>query len=301
MADEPKKNTSGLGPEFRYDLTDLLKVDPKLILYEESAKAPTGMASPRGIAAGPEDAILVAGDRLVRTFTKDGKTAAEFKTDGEPRCLATGKGGAVYVGMKDHVEVYGADGKRQAAWAALGEKATITCLAVGENDVFVADAGGRVVLRCDATGRLINRIGEKDDAKHAPGIIIPSPYFDVALGPEGMLWVANPGMRRVECYTYEGEFRFAWGKASPKIEGFCGCCNPSHIAIARDGTFVTSEKGLPRVKVYGAEGAFTGVVAGPASFDEGTAGLDVAVDSQGRILVLDPERREVRIFTRKKA
>lgn len=81
-----------------------------------------------------------------------------------------------------------------------------------------------------------------------------------------------------------------------EIEGFCGCCNPSHFAIREDGSFVTSEKGIPRIKVYDRLGRLASVVAGPDSFDEGTVGLDLALDSAQRVLVLDPARRAVRIF-----
>ena len=43
-------------------------------------------------------------------------------------------------------------------------------------------------------------------------------------------------------------------------------------------------------------GDFKSVVAAPSQFDAGTAGLDLAVDSNDRILVLDPSRKQVRIF-----
>lgn len=292
---------SGLGPEFTYDLTELKKVDPALIHYEQAASVPTGMMRPKGIAVGADGRLFVAGDGGVRVFDPAGKPVLQFETGGEVHCIALGKTGTVYVGMKDHVEVYDASGKRTAAWKGLGERAYVTSLAVGEADVFVADAGNRVLLRYDTSGKLLKRIGEEDAAKHAPGLVVPSPYFDVALGPEGMLWVVNPGRRRVECYTYDGAFRFAWGKFSMKVEGFCGCCNPTHLAIDADGNFITSEKGLPRVKVHDDEGNFKSVVAAPADFADGTVGLDLAVDAKGRILVLDPKRRAVRIFVKKRS
>ena len=65
----------------------------------------------------------------------------------------------------------------------------------------------------------------------------------------------------------------------------------------RAGSFVTSEKGLPRVKVYGKDGTFKAMVAGPESFRPGTVGLDLAADSMGRVLVLDPARSQLRFFT----
>ena len=90
------------------------------------------------------------------------------------------------------------------------------------------------------------------------------------------------------------------------IEGFSGCSNPANFAIIEDGGFVTGEKGLPRVKIYDADGVFVSVVAPPELFgwrNDGFFGsrigeLDVSVDPQGRVLVLDPVERIVRIFAR---
>jgi hypothetical protein len=86
-----------------------------------------------------------------------------------------------------------------------------------------------------------------------------------------------------------------------------------NFALLPDGQgYVTCEKGLTRVKVYDSGGDFVGVVAGPEEFAEhdrrtsatdvspSLIGLDVSVDSKGRVLVLDPALSEVRIFTRKR-
>jgi hypothetical protein len=54
---------------------------------------------------------------------------------------------------------------------------------------------------------------------------------------------------------------------------------------------------MPRVKIYDPRGTFQALVAGPDRFAEGTAGLDLTVDSRGRVIVLDPKSRTVRIFT----
>jgi hypothetical protein len=122
----------------------------------------------------------------------------------------------------------------------------------------------------------------------------------VAIDPDGFLWVANTGRHSLENYTEEGDLRSSWGEFSMEIEGFCGCCNPSHFVILDDGSFVTSEKGIARVKVYNRLGNVVSVVAGPDQFAEGTVGLDLAKDSSQRIYVLDPQKKAVRIFAKKK-
>jgi hypothetical protein len=79
-------------------------------------------------------------------------------------------------------------------------------------------------------------------------------------------------------------------------EGFSGCCNPAHFTFLPDGRFVTSEKGLVRIKTYKPSGEFEGVVAAPVKFkDEGRA-PDIATDSKGNIYALDFDKKMIRVF-----
>jgi len=49
--DTTGKKGSGLGKKFEYDVKELTRIDPNLILYEESAEAiKTGFANTHGIA-----------------------------------------------------------------------------------------------------------------------------------------------------------------------------------------------------------------------------------------------------------
>lgn len=312
--DTTGKKGSGLGKEYLYEID--AKIDPNLILYEESAQPiSTGFTDSYGIALDSQGSIYIAGDKAIRVFTGSGNLLDEIELTDVPRCLTTAGDGRIYVGMKNHVEVYNDDGKRLATWESLGNDAVLTSIAVSKNDVFVADAGNRIVLRYDTAGKLINRIGKKDKERNIPGFVIPSPYFDLAVGRDGLLRVVNPGRLRIEAYTFDGDLEFFWGKFSNvDVKGFCGCCNPANFAILDDESFVTCEKGLTRVKIYDAEGTFVGVVAGTEQLIEsGTAricyfpeqckagGFDVAVDAAGQIFVLDTIKNVVRIFTKVKA
>ena len=83
------------------------------------------------------------------------------------------------------------------------------------------------------------------------------------------------------------------------MEQFLGCCNPSDFALLSDGRIVTAEKGVPRVKVFKDDGHFQSVVATPDSFGDNRAGLHLAADADGRVLVLEPGTNSIRIFAAK--
>ena len=304
-----KGKSSGLGEAFIYNLDKLRKTDPALVKYEETHRISTGFEAVSAIAVDSEDRIYVAGDRGIRVFDGNGGIVSEIELADAPKCLTVADDGTVYVGMIDHVEIYDPGGVRKSRWESAGQNAVLTSIAVTEDYVFVANAGGRVALRYDRTGKLTGRIGERDEGRNIPGLVIPSPYFDLAMASDGLLRVANPGIQRVEAYTYDGDLEFSWGKSSNLIDGFAGCHNPVNFALLPDGRFVTCEIGLPRVKIYDEKGVFESVVAGAELFPkseeplilrdgfDGRAGsLDVAVDSRGRVLVLAPHEKAVRIF-----
>jgi hypothetical protein len=205
----------------------------------------------------------------------------------------------IYLGIEDHVEVYSNEGKLVKKWESESESSVLTSIAVTSADVFVADAGEKVVYHYDLTGKLINRIGQKDPQNNIPGFVVPSYFFDLGVNSTGQLWVADPGRHTFMNFGYDGTLISSWGKTSMGVDGFCGCCNPSHFAFLSDGSFITSEKGIERIKVYLPDGTYKYLVATPDSFEEGTRGLDLAVDSQERILVLDPVKKKVRFFVKK--
>ncbi|TVS18436.1 MAG: hypothetical protein EA424_10935 [Planctomycetaceae bacterium] len=304
---------SGLSPRFEFDVSELVAVDPDLISHSETAQVPVGMQSVQAIAATSDGRFLVAGDRAVQIFQADGTMDQAFSVPDEPRCLAVAGEdhdfpGRIYVGLASRVEVFDASGQPIATWSeGLDQDSLLTSLAVFEDNVLAADAGNRVVVRWDATGRLLGTIGQPDDQRGIDGFVIPSEHFDIVVPDDGVLRVVNPGAQRIEAFTLDGSPLGHWGEASARIEGFFGCCNPSHLTVLADGRFVTSEKGLPRVKLYSPQGEFESVIAttalltnrggGPEIRDEHSSRtFDVAADGTGRVLVLDPNTRQVRIF-----
>jgi hypothetical protein len=313
--DSTGETGSGLSEAYAYDLSQLAKVDPNLILYAESGPIiRTGFGQSRAIGLDSTGRVCVAGDREIRIFDASGNVERTIALAGEPQCFTVLDDGTIYVGMRDHVEVLDAQGKVTASWEPLGEEAVLTSIAKHGDAVFVADAGHRIVLHYDTAGTLVGHIGEKDPDRDIPGFFIPSPHFDLAVSRDGLLRVADPGRNRIDTFTLDGNLEFFWGERSVGIKGFCGCCNPVSFALLPDGGFVTAEKGLVRVKVFNSDGAFVGVVAGPNQFPAGRqlkicetpeecqgVALDVAAGADGRIYVLDPTDNTVKVFGKKGA
>ncbi|MCE5328678.1 MAG: hypothetical protein LLG01_19945 [Planctomycetaceae bacterium] len=302
--------------EHHYDLSPYQGMQGAPMLYREDVTRgiDTKLKEPRGIAIGGSGGVYVVGDQIIRLpYSLYGDLPYEIACPpGPPMCVAEFEK-ALFVGFKDRVAVLKDLSKWQEPWLSRGDKARFAAIAVSGDNVFVADAGNRVVLRYDRSGKLINEIGRKDPAKGAEGLVVPSPYMPLAVTSDGLLRVSNPGKHRVEAYTFDGRFELSWGTFGTGIDKFCGCCNPVGMTLIGGGRFVTVEKGITRIKIYDAEGKFQGVVAGPDQFAEhdklcaaSTAGctyggLALAAGPDDTLYVLDPCTRQARVFVPKAA
>jgi sugar lactone lactonase YvrE len=275
-------------------MDDVRRVDPKDLIGREAGRIVHGVRGPNAVAVDAAGRLYVGGDSEVCVLAPDGTRDRAFAVAAPVTCLAIGADGSIFVGMRDRVDRYGADGQRQMSFPPFPGEPVLTSLAAISNRVFAADAGNRVIHRLDGDGNETARIGEK--STEFPGFLIPSPYFDIAGAPDGTLWAVDPGRYRFVRFSVDGAVLSVVGGVSGGLEGFCGCCNPSHFALRGDGSFVTSEKGVVRIKVHRTDGAFAGVVAAPDAFGASTRGLDVAVDGRGWILVLDPAGEVIRVY-----
>jgi len=289
-----------------------LRVIPKdLLKYEQAGKIAVNLSRAVALAVGPEDRVYVCGAGGIRGY--DPVPFLNIDTPAEGTCIAVDETGRIYCGFRDHVEIFDGSGqsRRVGIWPPLPDRPYLTSIALSGDDVYLADSGNRIVWRCDRSGKVLARIGQKDSSRNVPGFIVPSPHFDVAMAPDGLLRVANTGRHSIEAYTTSGDFEVSWGGFGNEPGEFCGCCNPSNFCVLKDGRIVTAEKGLPTVKIYAADGdarirgQLDCVVAGPEQLTDANGrnaanaeeqACDVAVDSRGRILVLDPFVHAVRIF-----
>jgi len=257
---------------------------------------------PHDIASGPDNTIYIGGNGRISIIKDSGETIRSIETDGLVRALDVIPDGTIYAATSKRVFVINPLGKTVTSWEIPGKKPVPPDLAVDDKFVFLADATDAKVLRFNLEGKLINRIGNKDEENGFPGFSVPSPFFSLFIGTDGLLRIANPGRHRIEVFTKEGRWMkdLCWGQfSSASPQGFTGCCNPTHITPLSADRCVTSEKGTPRVKIYG-DCDLEGIIAGPGRFAEAEQGLATACLSDGRICILEPSRRKVHLIEVKK-
>ena len=294
-----KKAGKNMENPYKYDVSEFRKVDSTAILFQEIITFPVNVDEPKGIAIVGKQIIVVA-EKLLLKYDYSGKELLRIELPDTANCVTVDANNEIWVGTRHSVAVFDQGGTLLKRWNSFGDRSVITSVAVSGETVYVADAGNRIVYQCNTNGQILSKIGEKNEQKGVPGYVIPSPYFDLALDDNNFLWVVNPGRHTFENYNPDGSMRTSWGITSFKIEGFSGCCNPAHMAIMADNSFITSEKGMPRIKIYGQHGEFLGVVASPEMFDQDSyLAPDIAIDAEQRVVALDFERKQVRIFERK--
>lgn len=282
------------GNPYALEVDQYKEVEPGLISHEETRNLDLGSLRAAAMAFHG-GTLFVATDSVLVRLKPDGATLGTWKILPSPTGLLV-DGDAIFIGYRSFVARYSHAGQLEKRWDDLGERSVVTNLAGKEDRIYAADAGNRCVWVYDREGDLITVFEGASQSEAGHGFIVPSPNFDLAVDSYGELWVVNPGKHALENYSDEGRMRGYWEHMTTGPEGFLGCCNPARIVAAPEGRFVTSEKGLVRIKIYDQSGALVSVVAPPALFKEEGKAPDVCVDSSLVVYALDYDRNMIRIF-----
>lgn len=123
---------------------------------------------------------------------------------------------------------------------------------------------------------------------------------NVAIGPDGRIYVADSGNHRIVVFNPDGTYAFDWGTFGEQQGQFN---EPWGIAISDDGTVYVADTWNHRIQVFDPEGKFLrswgafvstegqlgqlGVFWGPRA---------VAIDSKGNLLVTDTGNKRIQVF-----
>jgi sugar lactone lactonase YvrE len=246
----------------------------------------------RGIGIDAEDRLYAAGDTDVKVFDGGGTRLRAWTTAAPSHTVAITRDGRVFVGESRQIEIFDPQGRLLKTWRDPERLGRVSAIGFANGDVLAGDSHGRAIRRFDERGRFLNDIGRDNRTQ---GFVIPNGVLDFSVDGEGIVHAANPGKHRVERYTPEGALLGHIGRfGGPDPAGFSGCCNPTNVCVA-GGLVYTTEKAGPRVKVHDAGGTMLAIV-GDGLFDANCKNMDLAVDSRGRVFVVDTVRREIQVF-----
>lgn len=279
---------------FEYNVDEFKVVDESLVSYREARQIHIE-EEPKALTYHDEKLFLLTTSRIL-VLSPAGRELLSKSIDPNPARITVSEDGEIVLGYENYLVTMDAQGNEKYRSEVFGEKSLFTSVAVLGEEIMVANGGEREVWvfnrELEKTGSFKGESGVS--ALH--GFILPSLHFDMNVNDEGELWVTNPGLHRIQNYSAGGRLRGHWGEPSFGLEGFSGCCNPYFIDFLSDGRFVTSEKGIIRVKIHKESGELESVVAAPDKFPNGKTAPALAVDSQDNVWLLDFDKKMLRLF-----
>jgi uncharacterized protein (TIGR03663 family) len=127
---------------------------------------------------------------------------------------------------------------------------------------------------------------------------------DIAVAPDGSVYVADTANHRIQHLSPEGEVLNVWGSYANRLEGEApgGTFNePWGIAVAPDGNVYIADTWNHRIQWFTPEGEFLGMFGQEGYGDVPNAfwgPRDVAVDAEGRVYVSDTGNKYIKVFDR---
>ncbi len=278
---------------YQYSVDEFKSVDESLISHKELRRI--DVENPVAFTYQNGKLFLLSGNQL-QVITAEGRELLVKPLEPNPRNINVDNHERITIAYENYLVALDSGGNELHRSEILDENSLITSIAGSDNNLFVADAGRKQIWVLDEQLMVQDSFRGESGVSEVHGFILPSMHFHLAINAEKELWVTNPGMHMLQNYSFNGRLRGHWGQTSFGIEGFSGCCNPYFFASLPDGRFVTSEKGIIRVKIHKESGELESVVAPDELFPGGEKAPAIAVDEEDNIWLLDFDKKMLRLF-----
>ena len=166
-----------------------------------------------------------------------------------------------------------------------------------DGTLYVADTLNHRIQHLARTGEVLHAWGELGsvDQGEAPGGTFNEPW-DLAVAPDGSLWVADTWNHRIQHFTAEGEFLGMIGTFG-QAESPSAFWGPRSVAVDSQGRVFVADTGNKRIAIFDAQGKPLGQFGTPG-YLEGQLDepVGLAVDRQGRVYVADTWNQRIQVF-----
>ena len=245
----------------------------------------------------PRAASLVIGGQ-------EGAAPGQFN---HPRDVAVGQDGTVYVAdsLNHRIQAFDSDGNFLRQWGSfeVGENGQAAGghfnqpwgISVGpDGNVYVADTWNHRIQVFTSDGQFIRawgQIGQLDTA------VSPTDFWGpraVAVGADGLVYVADTGNKRIRVFTADGELVRSIGSSGSAA----GQLNePVGLAIHSDGRVFVADTWNRRIQVFNPFGQYlTSWVVSAWYGDQGNRPYIALDEARGQLYVTDPDAGRVLVY-----
>ena len=166
-----------------------------------------------------------------------------------------------------------------------------------DGSLYLADSRNHRIVHLDADGLYLNSWGTYGNVidGEIPGGRLNEPW-GVAVGQDGMVYVADTWNHRIQVFTPAGQFVRMWSSfdVNGSLDGFWG---PRGIAVDSQNRVFVTDTGKQRVVIFDAEGnylsQFGGLGLEAGKLDE-PVGIEIAPD--GKVYIADTWNYRVQVF-----
>jgi uncharacterized protein (TIGR03663 family) len=232
--------------------------------------------TPRNVALGPDGTVYVvdSGNHRIQRFSATGA----FLT-------AWGHSCKMYENQQGCQAADGAGGFYDPWGLAVD----------ADGYVYVADTWNHRVQKFTADGAFVTTwgaYGMTEGAAGSPGVFWGP--RDVAVGPEGLVYVSDTGNKRIQVFTADGEYVTQWGGRGATDGRFD---EPVGIAIAADGRTYVADTWNQRIQAFNADRLYVSKWSIDSWIGQSLENKPyLAVDAIGRVYATDPEGYRILVF-----
>jgi DNA-binding beta-propeller fold protein YncE len=169
-----------------------------------------------------------------------------------------------------------------------------------DGSLYVVDTGNSRIQHLSPQGEVLHVWGTRYEGEgSAPPGQFKEPW-DVAVGPDGSVYVADTWNHRVQKFTADGQYLTSWGSGILSDPGnLLGFFGPRGIAVNDQGQVFITDTGNKRIVYFNENGTPLGQFGeggmNPGQFDEP---VGMSFDSSGNLYVADTWNQRVQVFNK---